>query len=46
MGDHKTWPGGLQNAPLFMFVLALLCFFPCITVLVKIFLLGAQKHAK
>jgi hypothetical protein len=32
--------------PLFLFFLTLLCFFSCITVLVKIFSLGAQKHTK
>jgi hypothetical protein len=38
--------GSLQSALLFLFILALLCFFPCIIVLVKIFSLGAQKHTK
>jgi hypothetical protein len=39
-------PTGHLYAPLFVFFLALLYFFPCITVLVKIFSLGAQKHTK
>jgi hypothetical protein len=32
--------------PISVGFLTLLCFFPCITVLVKIFSLGAQKHTK
>jgi hypothetical protein len=41
-----VWPGGHLSAPIFLCFLALLYFFPCITVLVKIFSLGAQKHTK
>jgi hypothetical protein len=43
---HNVWPSGNLNVPLFVFFLALLYFFPCITMLVNIFSLGAQKHTK
>jgi hypothetical protein len=46
MAGHNIWLGGHVNAPLFLFFLALLYFFPCITVLVKISSLGAQEHTK
>jgi hypothetical protein len=52
-GGHKTWSVGDEvwlgshlSAPISLYFLAFLYFFPCITVLVKIVSLGAQKHTK
>jgi hypothetical protein len=43
-GRESTLPG--RVATNFTHFSAQLCFFPCITVLVKIFSLGAQMHTK
>jgi hypothetical protein len=46
MKYRYVWPGGHLSAPIFLCFFTLLCFFPCITVLLKNFSLGAQNHTK